>query len=528
MLGRPTTYATNGIVATPHYLASQAGLRVLQEGGNAVDAAIAANAVLNVVLPQQCHAGGDLFALVWEPGSRSLVGLNASGPAPAGATIEWMNSQGHSAMPERGHLAVTVPGSVGGWAALSERFGRFELGASLQAAIGYARNGFPISKQLSAAIELLRPLLEQHEGATQTFLNSGARQPKDILRQPRLAETFERIAREGRDGFYRGSVADDIVATLQAGGSAMTHADLASYEPEWMTPLSTSYRGVELVELPANTQGPTALLMANIVEGWPVEELGHTTGLGIHAYVETKKRAFIERDHWLSDPRFVDIPNERFLDKEIAAEHRAAIDLERAATGSRRGEDGDTVYLCAVDRDGLAVSLIQSMYMGFGSGIVAPRSGVLLHNRGFSFALDPAHANALMPGKRPRHTLIPAMLLRDGEPWVVFGAMGADGQAQTHLQLLLGLVDFGLDPQEAIEVPRWVSQNALDGSPLVQVEPAVGEATIADLQRRGHAVIVGPHWHHAMGHAQLIMFDRQRGVLSGGADPRGDGIAAGW
>jgi gamma-glutamyltranspeptidase/glutathione hydrolase len=308
----------------------------------------------------------------------------------------------------------------------------------------------------------------------------------------------------------------------------MIHEDLASYEPEWVTPLSTTYRGVELVELPANTQGPTALLMANIVEGWPVEELGHTTGRGIHAYVETKKRAFAERDRWLADPRFVDIPNERFLDKEFAAQHRAAIDLERAAVDLMPGEDGDTVYLCAVDRDGLAVSLIQSVYNGFGSGVVAPRSGVLFHNRGSAFSLDPRHANALMPRKRPRHTLIPAMLLRDGEPWVVFGAMGADGQAQTHLQLLLGLVDFGLDPQEAIEVPRWVSQNAPDGAPLVQVEPAVGEATIAELRRLGHEVIVGPYWHHAMGHAQIIMFDRQRGVLSGGADPRGDGIAAGW
>jgi len=525
--GRPTTWATNGVVCSPHYLASQAGLRVLQEGGNAVDAAIATNAVLNAVYPHQCHVGGDLFAMVWDPKEGSLSGLNASGYAASGQTVEFMRERGHEVMPERGALAVTVPGVVGGWAALSERFGSKGLDEVLAAAIGYAREGSPMTAKFVRYANGIRAQLEEYEGARNTFLSQtigvGER-----LRQPALAATLERIGREGRDAFYTGAVAEDIVAALNAGGSPMTVEDLARYEPEWVTPISTSYRGYELVELPPNTQGATALLMANIVEGWPVTDFGHTTGAGVHAWVETKLRAFAERDAWIADQRFSPFPAARFLDKEAATRHRDAIDLERTAGARTPNDDGDTVYLCCVDRDGMAVSLIQSVYLGFGSFVMAEKSGVLLHNRGRGFVLEDGHPNTIEPGKRPYHTLIPGMLMRDGQPEVVFGTMGADAQAQIHLQLLLGFVDFELEPQTAIETPRWVSGAGPDGTPWLRVEPRMGEATIEDLRRRGHNVVVGEAWDSAMGHAHCIRIDRQKGALGGGSDPRSDGLAAGW
>lgn len=525
--GRPTTWASDGMVASPHYLASQAGLRVLQEGGNAVDAAIATNAVLNVVYAHQCHIGGDLFALVWHPGERRLHGLNASGPAPAGLTLDFMRERGHLAMPERGALTVSVPGVVGGWSALSERFGTRELGAVLEQARRYAADGVPMPRDFARASGVLRGVLEANEAAASVFLDKVQR-AGDRMRQPALAETFGRVASQGSDGFYRGAVADDIVATLAALGSPMTHDDLAGYQPEWVEPLTTGYRGFELAELPPNTQGPAALLMANIVEGWPVAELGHTSGAGIHAWVETKLAAFRERDALIADPRFADVPLERFLDKGHAGRLREAIDLERTHDPSGASDDGDTIYLCVVDRDGMCVSLIQSVYNNFGSGVVAPGSGVLFHNRARGFSLDPAHPNRLEGGKRPYHTLIPAMLLRDGAPWMVFGTMGADAQAQIHLQLLLGFVDFELDPQAAIETPRWVSGADPDGRRWLRVEPGVGQVTITDLERRGHRVIVGEPWDTFTGHAHCIRVDHERGVLGGASDPRSDGAAVGW
>lgn len=528
MTARPTTYAQHGMVSTPHYLASQVGLRVLQEGGNAVDAAIAANAVLNVVLPQQCHIGGDLFALVWNPDDESLVGLNASGPAPAGASVEQIRSLGHTTMPMRGALTVTVPGTVGGWAALSERYGSRGLDQMLAPAAGYAQNGFPVSGTLASAINDLEALLDEFEDAGKVFRANGAPRPGDILRQPALARTFDRVRAHGPSGFYEGPVAADIVGSLQAGGSAMTEDDLASYEPEWVRPLSVNYRGVELVEFPPNTQGPMALLLANIAEGWPVAEMGHTSAAGVHAYSEAVRRALAERNDHLADPRVVDVPLERFTDKEAAAAHRVEIDRRRPANLPTHNEPGDTVYLCVVDGNGMAISLIQSIYMGFGSGVLAPESGVLLQNRGFSFSLDPDHPNAIAGGKRPRHTLIPAMLLRDGQPWTVFGCMGGDAQAHIHMQLLIGLVDFGLDPQTAIETPRWVASSDMQGEPLLLVEPRLGESTLNALHDAGHQLEIGAEWDQRMGHAQMIQIDRERGVLAGGADPRGDGAAVGW
>lgn len=527
MTGRPTTWATHGVVASPHYLASQAGLRILQDGGNAVDAAIAANAVLNVVYPHQCHAGGDLFAIVWHPGERKLYGLNSSGPAPAGLSIDYIRERGYDAIPERGGLTVTVPGAVAGWAALQQRFGARSLDRVLDPAVGYARDGVPMPRNYVEALFRLRDVVAGHPG-TRAVFGGSARQPGDIMRQPALASTLERVGIEGPRAFYTGEIAEDMVTVLQAAGSPMTLDDLAAFEPEWVEPISTTYRGYELVEMPPNTQGPTVLLMANIVEGLPVSELGHTTGAGIHAWVETKLRAFAHRDRYVADPRMADPAVEQFLDKAVAAQMRESIDLERASVAEGRYEDGDTIYLCVVDRDGMAVSLIQSIYNNFGSGVVAPGAGVLFHNRGRGFSMDPAHLNSLQPGKRPYHTLIPAMLMRDGQPEWVFGTMGADAQAQVQLQMLLGMVDFGLEPQAVIETPRWVSGADADRARWVRVEPRVGQAAIAGLRDREHNIVVGEEWDSAMGHAHCILIDRSRGVLGGASDPRADGIAAGW
>jgi gamma-glutamyltranspeptidase / glutathione hydrolase len=528
MTGRPTTWATNAIVATPHYLASQAGLRVLQDGGNAVDAAIAANATLNVVYSHQCHIGGDLFAIVWDPASRSLQGLNSSGPAPAGESIERLRDLGLSSLPDRGALTVTVPGTVGGWSALHSRYGSLDLQRLLDPAISYARDGVPMPANFVSAVHRLRHVLEEDDAARSIFL-AGVSRPGDVMRQTALAETMSRVARDGRDGFYRGAVADDIVTTLRAGGSAISLDDLAGFEPEWVETISTTYRGYELHELPPNTQGAAALLMANIVEGWDMHGLGHVTVDAVHASVETKLRAFAERDALIADPRHTTVPLDRFLDKAVAAHHREAIDMHRTATSRHPSDEGDTIYLCVVDRDGMAVSLIQSVYQNFGSGVVAPGSGVLFHNRGRGFTLDPTHPNSLQPGKRPYHTLIPAMLLRDGRPALVFGTMGADAQAQVQLQLLLGFVDHGLmiDPQAAIETPRWVSGADVDGSPWLRIEPRFGTDVADGLRERGHNVVIAEEWDSGMGHAHAIVIDDGRGVLGGASDPRSDGAAVG-
>lgn len=530
--GRPSTLAVEGMVATPHYLASVAGLRTLQAGGNAVDAAIAANAVLTVVYPHMCALGGDAFFLIWDPSESCLHALNGSGRAPAAASIEALAAAGHTTMPQRGALAVTVPGTVHAWETVLDRFGTFGLGDLLQPAIAYAERGFPVSPGLSRAIEQAKPLLEQQAAAARQFLPGGrVPAPGDILRQPDLAAALRLIAGRGADAFYAGAIGESIVAALRAHGGLMSMDDLAAHRSDWVEPLRTTYRGVELVELPPNTQGVTALQMANIMEGFDVPALGWGSAALIHRCVEAKKLAFADRDRYVTDPERADVPVNRLISKAYAAELRQRIDPERAwVEGSEAPGGGDTVYLCTVDRSGMAVSLIQSIFQGFGCGLVAEGTGIVLNNRGASFTLDPAAANRLEPRKRPLHTLIPAMLLRDGRPWVVMGTMGGHGQAQTHLQLLLNLVDFGMEPQAAVEAPRWVSGRGTPDDPphVLYLEPGLGADTVTALRRLGHDARTSEPQSSLMGHAQMIEIDRERGILRGGADPRADGYALGW
>ncbi len=527
MTGRPTTLATEGMVATPHYLATLAGLRVLQDGGNAVDAAIAANAVLAVVYPHMCGIGGDAFFLIWEPKEERFLALNGSGRAPAALSAEELRRRRYTAVPAKGPWGVTVPGVVDAWCVVLERCGTRSLAELLQPAIAYAERGFPVSPQLAEAIALEAERFRVQPAAADQFLPGGQPpRPGQILRQPALAATLRQIAEGGRESFYRGPIAEAIVAAVRQAGGAMTLDDLAEHRSDWVEPLRASYRDVEIVELPPNTQGITALELFNIVEGFPIAELGWGSSDLLHHLLEAKKLAFADRDRYLGDPAFVDVPVARLLDKGYAASLRQRIDPERATVPPAPNWDNDTIALCVVDRDGRAVSLIQSLYNSFGSGLVA--AGMVLHNRGACFVLDDRSPNVLAPRKRPLHTLIPGMVLRAGRPWMVFGTMGGHSQPVIHLQLVTGVIDFGFEPQEAIEAPRWVSRREIgEEQETVYLEPALAERVRSELERRGHRVAVTEPWSSLMGHAHLIVIGED-GVLRGASDPRAEGYALGW
>ena len=522
---RPTTLAFAGMVAAPHYLASAAGLAALRDGGTAIDAAIAANAVLTVVYPDQTSIGGDCFFLYHEAATDTLHGFNGSGRTPAGGSLAALRAAGHAGMPARGIHAVTVPGTIDAWAQASERCGRLGLDRLLQPAIRYAREGFPVAPGVAEGIANARSLLEREAEAAAIYLPNG-RTPRagDRLHLPQLADSLELIARNGRDAYYRGPLAERIAAAARRRGGALTEDDLAAHRGEWVEPLTTTYRGATVAELPPNSQGITALIALNLVArtGFPV-----TWGSAehLHPLIEAKKMAFAIRDAALCDPAHRAVDTERFLSAAFAADLWRAYDPDRAAAGTP-ALDGDTVYLCAADRDGNAASLIQSIYQGFGSGIVAEGTGIVLQNRGAYFRLDPDHPNAYGPGKRTLHTLMPAMLYRDGRLWGPIGTQGGDLQAQIHLQLVTDLVDFDLEPQAAIEAPRWVAGAAGDAL-AVGLENRFPAATVEGLRRRGHRVSLLRAVDGGMGHAQMILRDPESGLLQGAADPRADGAAIG-
>lgn len=523
-LGRSPVLARNGMVATSQPLASAAGLRVLRDGGNAVDAAVAAAAVLNVVEPMMCGIGGDLFALYYEAATGDLHGLNATGRAGSRASAEELRGRGLERMPGSGPLVVTVPGALDGWEELVSRFGTRPLGGLLAPAIAYAEDGFPVSEIIAAQWKSAEAKLRRHPAAAANYLVDGERAPAhgEVFRSPDLARTFRRIADEGPEVFYRGEIADRIHDFLEAEGGFVTREDLAAHDSEWVEPISATFRGVEVFQVPPNSQGFVALEMLNLLEGFDLAALGHNSAAYLHRLIEAKKLAFADRDAYLADPEHMRAPLETLLSKEYAEARRGEISGDRAAREVAPGltDDGDTIYLTVVDRDRNAISLIYSLFGSFGSGLVVPGTGIALQNRGTGYSLEPGHPNELAPGKRALHTNMPGMAFRDGRPWITYGVMGGDMQPQGHTQVLLNRIEFGMHVQKAGEMPRF--RHGADG---VGLESGIGSDTRQALIRMGHGVKTR---FGAYGGYQAIEIDWENGVLLGGSDPRKDGAAVGY
>jgi gamma-glutamyltranspeptidase / glutathione hydrolase len=522
--GRSVVLSTQGIVASEHPLASQAGAMVLAEGGHAVDAAIAANAVMGVVCPLMCGVGGDLFAIVSEA-SGKLHGVNASGWAPSRLSLETLEGLGCSSMPQNGVHSITVPGAVGGWSLLSQRFGRAPLSKILGAAIALAEKGCPIAEITAQEWRNAEAYLGQDPGAAQSFL-PGGRPPDtgEIFRNTDLAWSYRQIVGEGLDGFYRGEVARRLIAGIERRGGLMSASDLADYGAEWVEPISTSYRGWEVFEIPPNDAGIAALMMLNILETLPMSEYGPNSVEALHSMIEAKKLAYADMLRYVADRRFTDVPIAALLNRDFARTRARAIDPKRAQSIVRAAElpvhAGDTTYLSAIDRDGNLVSLIQSNFNSFGSGVVAEGTGFPLQNRGALFTLDRSHPNVLAPRKRPLHTIIPGLMVRDNLR-IAFGIMGGWNQSQAHAQFVSNVVDHGMNIQAAIEAPRFtkLTFEGLD----VDMEARIPDGVRRDLAARGHDIAVQGDFCSFMGGGQAVM--QKDGVNYGASDPRKDGAA---
>lgn len=521
---RNVVYAQRGMVATSQPLAAQAGLQVLQAGGNAIDAAIATAAALTVLEPTANGIGGDAFALVWHGGK--LHGLNASGPAAAGATCASMLALGHKEMPKYGPLAVTVPGTPAAWAALAGRFGRLPLATSMAAAIGYAHEGFPVSPSVAyawqQATKLFRAALTAPHFAAwfDTFAPQRAPEAGELWRSPAHAATLESIASDGATSFYRGALGERIAACVQGAGGHLAAADLAAYEVDWVEPISVEYRGYHVWEIPPNGHGLVALIALNILKGFDFVE--RDAVLTYHRQIEALKLAFADGLSHIADPSHMRVKVTDLLSSGYADERRQLIGDKASLPLPGSPSCGGTVYLSTADGDGNMVSLIQSNYMGFGSGMVVPGTGIALHNRGNNFSLDANHPNCLAPGKRPYHTIIPGFLTKQGMPVGPFGVMGGFMQPQGHVQMVMNTLDFGLNPQAALDAPRWEWESAN----AVNVERSTAEHLFRGLASRGHDV----NWQNnrlAFGRGQII-WRNGAGVLCGGTEPRTDGAVLGW
>jgi gamma-glutamyltranspeptidase/glutathione hydrolase len=525
------------MVCAPHALASAAGVEALQRGGSAVDAAIAASAVLSVLYPHMTGIGGDAFWLIHDKGAGTVKHLAGGGRAAGRAGIEWFHSRGMQQVPLTGILPATlsVPGAVATWCEAHEAYGRRPLREDLARATGYAEDGYPVTAKLAAFIELAHSEDAFNAPAQALFLPQG-RLPRagDRLRNVGLAAALRRIAEAGREGFYHGETARRLAAFAREEGGFFEEADFARQRATWAEPIRGTYRNVEIVETPAPTQGFTVLEMLNLIEPY---ELGRMDPLGpdlTHLLVQAKQIAFCDRDAVLADPEFATVPEQRLISKAYAEGRRGLIRMDRALAWdevpSYGSLAGDTVFICAMDGDGNAAALIQSLYSLFGSGVVAGDTGILLQNRAAYFSLDAGHPNRLEPGKRPLHTLIASMAFENGELRHVLGCMGADGQPQIHLQAYVRLLDFGWDIQQAVEAPRWLSGRFALGEPrdLLNIEGRFPAATVQELERRGHPINRWPDWMEKAGHAHGISADPRSGLRIGGADPRSDGAAIGY
>ena len=514
------------MVSTSQPLAAMAGLRLLMAGGNAADAAIAVAAMLNVVEPMSTGIGGDCFALVYEARTGEVTALNGSGRAPAAFTLEEAQRRGLETIPLLGPLPVTVPGAASGWGALLERFGTMTLAECLAPAIATAEAGFPASERISAGWQRMAEKLSRDEEASRVYLPA----PKvgEIHRQPDLARTFRTVAEGGAEAFYHGPLAAKIAACVQSHGGYLTAGDLAAHTATWEAPIRTTYRDVEVLEHPPNGQGLAALVALNIVEGYDVRGMDYFDPARWHATIEAMRMGMADAARYVADPAMAQVPVAGLLSKGYAARRRALIQpgstVELMAPG--QPEHRDTVYLTVVDGQGNAVSFINSLYYGFGSGLVVPGTGICLQNRGACFTLEPGHPNALAGGKRPYHTIIPAMALRQGRLWLSFGVMGGFMQPQGHLQVLVNMVDYGLPPQAALDAPRFRVDER--GGPRVAIETGVPLKTRKALAAMGHEIRPETTFSPGFGSGDIIAVDRESGVLCGGADPRKAGCAVGF
>ncbi len=525
--GRSMVITRYGIVATEQPLASQVGATILAQGGNAIDAAVAANATLGVVAPMMCGIGGDLFALVYEAQSGRLYGLNASGWAPAGLTLEFLRGQGLTAMPQRGINSVTVPGATAGWEALLHRFGRFKLARVLAPARRYAQEGFPVTELMSAYWAASEPALRRDTNTTHTYLPLG-RPPRvgELFCNPDLAWSYGQLMTHGGRAYYAGPIAQRLLAYSQRLGGTMTAADLRDFAPAWVEPMSTTYRGWTVWEIPPNGQGIAALMMLNLMETFPLGQYGHLSVPALHAMIEAQKLAYADLLRYVGDPRFSQVPVAGLLAKSYAHQRARLIEPDHANCAPPPGHPPDagpeTTYFCAVDRDGNMISIIQSNYNSFGSGLVPDGCGFALQNRGALFSLEPGHPNALAGHKRPIHTIIPGFMAK-GDLRIAFGIMGGWNQAQAHAQFVANLVDYHLNLQAALEAPRFTKMTF--GGCDLQIESRVPAATRDGLAAKGHQLQVIAPFGQAVGGGQAVMRDFATGVNFGASDPRKDGAA---
>ena len=453
---RSEVIGQNGMAATSHPLATQTAIDVLKSGGNAIDAAIAANAVLGLVEPTGCGIGGDLFAIVWDEKTNQLYGLNSSGPASKKMSIDYVKQQGFEKIPAYGALPVTVPGAVAGWSALHDKFGKLPFENLFNNAIDYANNGFPVTELIAYYLERSSSVFKDYKNFSSVWMPSGTTPKKgEIFKNPLLAKTYQAIAKTNGQSFYEGSTAAEIIKILNENGNPMSLSDLRNFSPEWVEPVSTNYRGYDVWELPPNGQGIAALQILNILENYDIRKMGFDSAEYVHLFVEAKKLAFEDRAKYYADSNFSSIPTTKLISKEYALERKKLINMNNAAKRFDAGlEDGDTIYLTVADKYGNMVSLIQSNYRGMGSGIVPDNSGFMLQDRGEMFSMDPNHKNSLIGGKRPFHTIIPAFITKDNEPYISFGLMGGAMQPQGHAQIVINLIDFDMNLQEAGDAPR--------------------------------------------------------------------------
>ncbi len=532
---RSEVIATHGMACTSQPLATQVALDILKAGGNAIDAAIAANALLGLVEPTGNGVGGDLFAIVWDAETKQLYGLNASGRSPRSLTIDYFKEEGYEKIPAYGPLPVSVPGCVDGWFELNKRFGTMNMGQILQPAITYAREGFPVTELIAYYWAGNARSLSRYPNVSDVYMPGGRAPAKgEIFKNPYLANTLELIAEGGRDAFYKGDIARTIDAFMKEQGGFLSYADLASHSSEWVDAVSANYRGYDVWELPPNGQGIAALQILNILEQFDIAAMGFGSSAYIHHFVEAKKLAFEDRAKYYADPAFNELPVDELISKEYAARRADLINPLRASRNLDAGEmeHGNTIYLTVADAQGNMVSLIQSNFRGLGSGMCPPGLGFILQDRGELFTLEEGHNNVYEPGKRPFHTIIPAFITKDGKPFMSFGVMGGSMQPQGHAQIVINMIDFGMNLQEAGDAPRirhdgssQPTGSKMTNGGVVNLESGIPYESIRELMQRGHHVQSS---HGGYGGYQAIKWDEEKGVYFGASESRKDGQAAGY